>query len=215
MASYHHISFFPILLSFSLIVSTFNIAIAASSSSSASSSPSTSAKTLNTYTTFIKDYCNSTTYPKNCYKFLSPYASVIKTSPLILTRASIYLALKQTSRSSYDLRSLSLFKNLTHNETVVIKDCLENVYSSLDRVKQSAVSVKSLKGGNSSDDEAFEWSNIKTWMSAAITGYTTCTDEFAEKKLSDSYQKMISSRVMKAHDLASNALSVVNKFTNY
>ncbi|XP_028797334.1 21 kDa protein-like [Neltuma alba] len=210
MASYRS-TFFSILLSFSLVMSTLHTAIAASSSSSSSSSIST--KTLNTYKIFIKGYCSSTTYPKNCYKFLSPYASVIKTSPLILTRASIYIALKETSKSSYALKSLSKVKDLTHNETLVMKDCLENVYSSLYRVKQSAMSVKGLNGGDKSGDEAFEWSNIKTWMSAAITGYTTCTDGFGEKIVRASLQKTISSRVTKAKDLVSNALSVVNKFT--
>ncbi|KAK4285114.1 hypothetical protein QN277_001856 [Acacia crassicarpa] len=209
MAS-HHNTLFSILLACSLIISIFNIAIASSSSPS-SSVPT---KTLNTYKFFIQRYCNSTTYPKNCYKFLSPYASVIKTSPLILTRASIYIALKESSKSCYALKSLSTVKGLTHNETLVLKDCVENVDNSLYRVKQSAMSVKDLNG-TASGKEAFEWSNIKTYMSAAITGYTTCTDEFDEKKIRASLQEKISSRVTKAHDLVSSALSVVNKFTQY
>lgn len=140
---------------------------------------------------------------------------MIKTSPLILTRASIYISLKETSKSCYAIKSLTKVKDLTHNETLVLKDCLENVYDSLYRVKQSAMSIKDLNGGgnNMTGKEAFEWSNIKTWMSAAITGYTTCTDEFDEKKIRAPLQEKISSRVNKAQNLVSNALSVVNKFT--
>ncbi|XP_054814317.1 21 kDa protein-like [Prosopis cineraria] len=205
----HHNAFFSILLSFSLIISASHIAIASSSSSSSSST-----NTLETYKAFIKDYCNSTTYPKNCYKYLSPYASIIKTSPLVLTKSSIYLALKQTSKSFSALKLLSKVKGLTRNETLVIKDCVENIYDSLDEVKQSAIAVKGLTGGSTSD-EAFQWSNIKTWMSAAITSYTTCTDEFDEMKISDSLQKKITSGVSKAQNMVSNALSVVNKFTDF
>ncbi|XP_028801720.1 21 kDa protein-like [Neltuma alba] len=208
--SSHHNTFFSILLSFSLIASISHKAIAASSSSSSSASTNT----LKTYKAFIKEYCNSTTYPENCYKYLSPYASVIKTSPFVLTKSSIYIALKQASKSHNALKSLTKAKGLTRNETLVIEDCLENIDDSLDEVKQSAIAVKGLTGANASD-EAFEWSNIKTWMSAAITSYTTCTDEFDEMKIRSLLQKKITSSVSKSENMVSSALSVVNKFTDF
>ncbi|KAK4285115.1 hypothetical protein QN277_001857 [Acacia crassicarpa] len=205
--------FFPILLSFSLIFSISHPAIAASPSYSPPP-PSNFTNTLKSYKAFIKQYCSSTTYPKNCYKYLSPYASVIKTSPLVLTKSSIYVSLKQTIKSYSALKSLTKVKGLTHNETQVIKDCYENIGDSLDEVKDSAAAVKNLTGGNTYE-EAFEWSNIKTWMSAAITSYYTCTDEFDELTIRGSLQKKITTDVLKAENMVSNALSCVNKFTSY
>ena len=212
---FHYNIVFPILLSFSLILSICHTPFATSYSSYSPPPPpsSNSTNALKTYKAFIKEYCNSTTYPKNCYKYLSPYASVIKTSPLVLTKSSIYIALKQCNKSYYALKSLTKVKGLTHNETQVIKDCYENIGDSLDEVKQSAVAVKSLTGGSNTYAEAFDWSNIKTWMSAAITSYYTCTDEFDELTIRPSLQKKMTVDVLKAENMVSCALSVVNKFT--
>lgn len=170
----------------------------------------TTTKSTSTYKRFIKSQCNSTTYPSVCYKSLSPYAEKIQKNPLTLTKVSIYLALKAARSSSTTLKKLSTSKGLTHDETLVISDCRENVDDTVDLIEQSADGLVHLKGTTTSD-EKYQWDNIKTWMSGAITDEYTCTDEFEEMEVRDSLQKKIKTSVGNLAALTSNALAFINR----
>ncbi|TKY68020.1 21 kDa protein [Spatholobus suberectus] len=192
---------FRILLSL-LFISTF-LQLAAKST--------TTTDSLKAYKKFIKDQCNSTTYPNVCYKSLSPYTSKIKTNRVTLTKVSIYVALKAAKSASSTLTKLSNSKGkLTHGETLVIADCRENIEDAVDLLEQSADGLAHLNGTTTSHDK-FQWDNIKTWMSAAITDETTCTDEFDEIQVRPSLQKKIKTSVDNVHWLNSNALAFVNR----
>ncbi|KAJ1426504.1 Pectinesterase inhibitor domain [Sesbania bispinosa] len=181
-------------------------------SASACNSTNTTNSQLKAYKKFIFNQCNSTTYPKVCYKSLTPYASKIKTNRSTLTRTSVLLALKAARSSSKTLTKLSSSKNLTHPETLVIADCRENIDDTVDLLEQSVDGILRLNG-TTTDDEKFQWDNIKTWMSAAITDETTCTDEFDEMEVGASLQKKIKTSVDNLAWLTSNALALVNRLT--
>ncbi|XP_020215371.1 21 kDa protein [Cajanus cajan] len=161
------------------------------------------------YKKFIKDQCNSTTYPNVCYKSLSPYASTIKRNRVTLTKMSIHVALKAAKIASNTLKKVSKTKGLTYGETSVIADCRENVDDTVDLLGQSADELAHLNG--TSIDQKYQWDNIKTWMSAAITDESTCTDEFDEIQVRPSLQKTIKTSVYNVSWLNSNALAFVNK----
>ncbi|KAL2329371.1 hypothetical protein Fmac_022798 [Flemingia macrophylla] len=191
-----------ILLSL-VFISTF-LQIASSASNSDPTTNSTKA-----YKKFIKDQCNSTPYPKLCYKFLSSYASTIKRNRVTLTKISIHVALKAAKAASRTLTNVSKSKGLTHGETSVIADCRENVGDSVDLLGQSADELAHLNG--TSIDQKFQWDSIKTWMSAAITDLSTCTDEFDEIQVRPSLQSKIKTSVYNVSWLNSNALAFVNR----
>lgn len=210
MSNYSFIPIFFIIISFS---SLYNTSIASSSSSSNNTISDTSTSTK-TYKSFIKQYCNSTSNPKICIKSLSPYASIIKTDPLTLTKISIFVAFKATNKASSVLEKLSKRKDLSHGESQVIKDCLENMNYACGEVSDSAKAIKYLNGTSSPKDK-FQWANIRTWMSAAITDDSTCTDGFDDATVRNSLQKKIKNVVTNANGLISEALSLVNKFSYY
>ncbi|RDY06244.1 hypothetical protein CR513_09815, partial [Mucuna pruriens] len=161
------------------------------------SKSTTTTDSLKAYKKFIKDQCNSTTYPNVCYKSLSPYASKIKRNRVTLTKISIHVALKAAKSAYSTLTKVSKSKGkLTHGETLVIADCRENVEDTLDLLEQSADGLANLNG-TSTNDEKFQWDTIKTWMSAAITDESTCTDEFQEIQVRPSLQKKIKTTVDK------------------
>ncbi|KEH29360.1 putative pectinesterase [Medicago truncatula] len=172
-------------------------------------SNSTTKSTSTTYKKFLKTQCNSTTYPNDCYKSLSPYTSKIKTNQMTLTKVSIYLALKSARSASTTLKKLSS-KKLTHDETLVIADCRENIDDTVDLLEQSSDGLVHLNGTTTSDDR-FKWDTIKTWMSAAITDEGTCTDELDEMEVRSSIKKMVNTSVGKVTSLTSNALAFVNR----
>lgn len=165
-----------------------------------------------TYKKFVKNECNSTTYPKVCYKSLSPYASKIQTNRLTLAKVATYLSLKSARSASNTLAKLSRSKKLTHAETLVIADCRENIGDTLELLEQSADGLVHLNG-TSSNDERFQWDSIKTWMSAALTDESTCTDELEEMEVRSSIQKKIRTCVGSLAWMNSNALALVNRLS--
>ncbi|KAJ6410676.1 hypothetical protein OIU84_007432 [Salix udensis] len=78
---------------------------------------------------------------------------------------------------------------------------------SIDMLKQS---LKALGSVNGSEIE-FQISNIKTWMSAAMTDETTCTDGIDERKISDEVMRKIRKSIVNISMLTSNALALINK----
>ncbi|XP_004506604.2 pectinesterase inhibitor 4-like [Cicer arietinum] len=200
--SYH--KFFKIIFSI-LFISTLL------QSTTSTSNLTTNSNSTSTYKKFLKNQCNSTTYPNVCYKSLSPYTSKIKTNFFTLTKISIYLALKSSRSASMMLKKLSS-KKLTHDETLVIADCIENIDDTVDVLTQSADGLVHLNGTTSSD-EKFQWDTIKTWMSSAITDEGTCTDELDEMEVRSSIQKKIKTSVGKTVFLTSNSLAFVNSLS--
>lgn len=191
---------------------TFTLLFISTLIQSTTSTPNTTTNsTSTTYKKFLKNQCNSTTYPNVCYKSLFPYTSKIKTNTLTLTKIAIYLALKSSRSASMTLKNLSS-KKLTHAETLVIADCSENVDDSVDSLEQSADGLVHLNGTRT-NDEKFQWDTIKTWMSSVITNAGTCTDEFDEMEVRSSVQKKIKTSVGNLASLTSNALAFVNRLS--
>ncbi|KAK7312077.1 hypothetical protein VNO77_35642 [Canavalia gladiata] len=193
---------------FKILVPLLFISILVHAASSSASNTTTTNNSLKAYKKFIKDKCSSTTYPKVCYKSLSPYASKIKRNSVTLTRMSVNVALKSAKNAYSTLTKVSKGK-LTHGETLVIADCRENMDDTVDLLKQSVDSLVHLNG-TVTDYDKFQWDTIKTWMSAAITYESTCTDEFDEIEVRPSLQKIIKTRVSNVAWMNSVALFFVN-----
>jgi pectinesterase inhibitor-like protein len=162
-----------------------------------------------TYTNYLKKACNSTLYPQLCFESLSSYTSTIKTNDLKLSTKALTVTLKAASNTSKLVTSLSKGGNLSMTEAGIIKDCIDEMGDSIDMLKQSLKALGSLNG--TSDHVQFQISNIKTWMSAALTDETTCTDGIAERKISDEVMRKIRKTIVNIRMLTSNALALLNK----
>ncbi|XP_009372932.1 pectinesterase inhibitor 4-like [Pyrus x bretschneideri] len=161
-----------------------------------------------TYKTYVKTACNSTTYPLICYKSLSSYASKIKSNPRKLCIYALSVTLTASKNASSVVSKQSKKAGLTPTEKGVINDCLENIKESIDELKDSLTSMKNLgvTGGDVQDD-------IKTWVSAVLTDDATCTDEFDDMKVSTAIKTAIKNSIVTAARLASNALSLIDKLS--
>jgi pectinesterase inhibitor-like protein len=118
------------------------------------------------------------------------------------------VTLKAASNTSKLVTSLSKGGNLSMTEAGIIKDCTDEMGDSIDMLKQSLKALGSLNG---SDHIQFQISNIKTWMSAALTDETTCTDGISERKISDEVMRKIRKTIVHIAMLTSNALALLNK----
>ncbi|KAF8044276.1 hypothetical protein BT93_A2310 [Corymbia citriodora subsp. variegata] len=199
----------PSLL-FLLLVSTFAYFISSASAAAAAITPSSSVAAAN----FIKSSCSATTYPALCVQSLSAYANTVKLSRKELAQAAlaVSLARAQTTRD-FVTRSTKL-KGLKVREYEAVKDCLEEMGDTVDRLSKS---MKELKGmGSQSKGQDFLWhvSNVETWVSAALTDENTCMDGFSGKVAEGQLKTSIRTRIVNVAQVTSNALALVNRFAS-
>ncbi|CAE5962385.1 unnamed protein product [Arabidopsis arenosa] len=163
---------------------------------------------------FIVSSCQTTQYPLVCVHTLSAYATKIRHNndqDLAQTALTISLA-RAKSVSIFVAKLTKVTPRLKRREYLAIKDCIEVLGNSVDRLAQS---VKELgRAGHAVASEDFMWkmSNVQTWVSAALTDETTCLDGFSERAMGGKVKRLIRFRVVHVAQVTSNALALVNQF---
>lgn len=94
-----------------------------------------------------------------------------------------------------------------------IKDCLEEIDDTVDRLSKSVKELKNL-GESKGKDFQRHISNVETWVSAALTDENTCVDGFARKALNGKLKSSIKARIVNVAQVTSNALALINKFAS-
>ena len=191
--AYHALT---ILLSL-LFLSNFHTTLA--------STPSTTTKN---YKTYIKTACKSTTYPTECNNDLLPFASKIEANPQKLCNTALSVSLIAAKNCSSTISKLSKNQGLTKSEVAISKDCIANVKDSIDQLNQSLSAMEQLGSSN----VMAQIDDIKTWVSAALTDETTCTDGFAGMTVSNTVKNTISNSILSVSKRISNALALINRF---
>ncbi|KAI3808877.1 hypothetical protein L1987_24840 [Smallanthus sonchifolius] len=160
---------------------------------------------------FIKSSCSTATYPALCEESLSPFAKTIKTSPAQLAHAALAVSLKQSQSTQAYLNKLKRVKGLKPREQSAIRDCLEVVSDSLDRVTKS---IQELKKYERAKGQEFIWhmSNVQTWVSSALTDENTCMDGFGGRAMEGQIKTSVRAQITSVAHVTSNALALVNNF---
>ncbi|KAK4358248.1 hypothetical protein RND71_023858 [Anisodus tanguticus] len=162
-------------------------------------------------TSFIKSSCKMTTYPEVCVTSLAGYAPTIKRSPQYLAQTALSISLDRAQSAQSFVNKLCKFKGLKPREYAALKDCLEEMNDTIDRISKSVKELESMGRRRGKD---FQWhmSNIETWISAALTDENTCGDGFAGKALNGRIKASIRARVTHVAQVTSNALALINQF---
>jgi len=164
-------------------------------------------------TDFIKSSCKETRYPVACVQSLSGYASKIRQSEGELATTALAVSVSKTRSCASYLKKLQTVKGMKVKENNALRDCIENMDDSVDRLNQS-VKELGLLGKPKGKDFRWHMSNIQTWVSAAITDQETCLDGFDGPHLDANFKSAIKPRVLDASQLTSNALALVNRFAS-
>ncbi|XP_058181682.1 21 kDa protein-like [Rhododendron vialii] len=173
---------------------------------------------------FIKTSCSSTTYPKLCYTTLATHASVIQTSPLLLTHTALSVTLNNTQSTYAMATKLLQSRNLSPGEVAAMHDCVEVLGDSVDQLRNSLGEMSRLQGSNFD----LTMNDIQTWVSAAMTNEDTCTQGFSESKaiikpVNCNYgsrincgdvKNVLRGQVVNTAHLTSNALALVNNLAS-
>ncbi|CAI0547285.1 unnamed protein product [Linum tenue] len=199
-------AFLAALAVISLLASTSS----ASSRRSLSPSSAAAAAAATTNTEFIRTSCSATTYPKLCYNSLAVHATKIQTSAKLLATTALDVTLASAKSTSAAMLKLSRTHGLAPRQSAAMLDCVEELGDSVDQIRQS---IDELAGARTSPAE-FQMmiSDVQTWVSAALTDETTCSDGFAGKEMAGEVKTAVRGRIEKIAHLTSNALALINAY---
>jgi pectinesterase inhibitor-like protein len=161
-------------------------------------------------TLFLRNSCRSTTYPRLCYVSLLKHAHFIQTNHMLLTGASLNVTLAAAKSTAALISTLAKSHGLKPREVAAMKDCVEVLSDSLDELRRSINEMSHLRASN------FELkiSNVQTWVSAALTDQTTCTDGFEEINSTGNIKTIVRRIIVQVSQMTSNALAFINKLAN-
>ncbi|GFP97957.1 21 kDa protein [Phtheirospermum japonicum] len=161
-------------------------------------------------TSFIRASCRTTRYPAVCVHSLTPYASTVHKSPRQLAMMALSVSVKRAQSAKIFVAKLAKLRGLRPKESAAIKDCLEEVSESVDRLSKSVSELK--KSGRAGSPE-FTWhmSNLQTWVSGALTDEGTCSDGFSGRALNGRIKSSIRARMTNVAQVTSNALALCNE----
>ncbi|KFK40567.1 hypothetical protein AALP_AA2G012900 [Arabis alpina] len=163
---------------------------------------------------FIESSCQTTRYPLLCVHTLSAYATKIRHNndqDLAQTALTISLA-RAKSVSIFVAKLTKESPRFKRREYLAIKDCIEVLGNSVDRLAQSVEELGRAGHAVASEDFMWKMSNVQTWVSAALTDETTCVDGFAGRAMEGKVKKLIRFKVVHVAQVTSNALALVNQF---
>ncbi|KAH7864452.1 hypothetical protein Vadar_029707 [Vaccinium darrowii] len=162
-------------------------------------------------TNFIASSCQATLYPTQCIQCLSGYATTIQTSPKKLAQAALSVSLDRIQSTSDYISTMTSVSGLPPREYQAVKDCATTMRDSASQVKKSVHELDQISG-QADEVSMMHASNVQTWVSAALTNENTCVDGFSSQDMNGDVKDGITSRVLDATQVTSNALALVNQF---
>ncbi|KAH7841537.1 hypothetical protein Vadar_031263 [Vaccinium darrowii] len=161
---------------------------------------------------FIEASCSATTYPQVCIRSLSKYATAIQESPLQLTQTALTVTLALVESTKANMLKLTDIKGLKPMEYGALKDCLDQVEDSMDRLSQSVRELEKL--GQAQDEEDISWHlrNVEAWTNTAQNQVRTCAGEFSSRALDGKIKDSVQAQTSKVGHLISIALELVQLF---
>ncbi|KAJ9164069.1 hypothetical protein P3X46_023684 [Hevea brasiliensis] len=166
--------------------------------------------TPKTYAEFIRTSCSTTTYPKLCYSSLSVQASKIQNSPRLLANAALNVTLASARSTSTMMQKLSQSHGMKPREVSAMQDCVEELSDTVDELRQSIGEMGEAKGSNTK----LMIGDIQTWVSAALTDESTCSDGFDGNTMNGNVKSAVRKQILKIAHLTSNALALINNYAS-
>ncbi|KAH7537882.1 hypothetical protein FEM48_Zijuj03G0140200 [Ziziphus jujuba var. spinosa] len=135
--------------------------------------------------------------------FASSHAKAIQESPQLLAGAALNVTLSSAKSTSNMMVLLSRSQGINPSEVAAMTDCIEELSDSVDELGKSIKEMGQLKGTTFN----LVINDIQTWVSAALTDESTCTDGFARKSMNGNLKITVKDRIVNVAQLTSNALA--------
>lgn len=174
-----------------------------------SSSPNTLPPPALTPAASLKAVCSVTQYPASCFSSISSIASSNTTDPELL-KLSLKVAIDELSSLSHYPTKLKAETNDIRLKSA-LQVCETMFDDALDRLNDSATSLEVGEGEKLLSDSKI--SDLKTWLSTAITDQETCLDSLEElnatKHFNATVVEEMKAAMQNSTEYASNSLAIV------
>ncbi|CAL9087443.1 unnamed protein product [Musa textilis] len=159
---------------------------------------------------FIVSSCQATTFRCLCVDSLSPYASVIRDSPMELARSALSVSLSGARSAAAAVSKLAAEETLAPREAAAVRDCMSTTGDSVDELQRSLEAMGYPKGRGEAA-VGLRLDDIQTWVSAALTDEDTCMDGIGGGRSTGGVVKVaIRRQIVNVAQLTSNALALIN-----
>ncbi|XP_047956768.1 pectinesterase inhibitor 11-like [Salvia hispanica] len=164
---------------------------------------------------FIELQCQTTLYPDLCTRYLSCHVANLSTTPTHQKLAQIALKVtldRAESTKAYVTevaKQLELKKAKHYQE---IKDCLDQINDGVAQLWNCIKETEMIKEDGVSRDFPWHASNVKTWMSAALTDANMCIYGFSGRAIPGKTKAVIKARVLNLEQMTSVSLALFNRF---
>ncbi|XP_009372896.1 21 kDa protein-like [Pyrus x bretschneideri] len=159
---------------------------------------------------FLKTSCSATIYRKLCLTSLSSHANAIQTSPKLMASEALTVTLASAKSTSIMMLKLSQSHGMKPREVGAMRDCVEELSDSVDAIQRSIAEM----GNFRSSDFQLMISDVQTWVSAALTDETTCSDGFGGNLMNGNLKTVVRGRIVNIAQLTSNSLALVNRYAS-
>lgn len=130
---------------------------------------------------------------------------------LAIVALSVSLARARSAKGF--VTKMTKVRGIKAREYQAVKDCIENMSDSVDRLSQSVREIGHM-GRAVGEDFVWHLSNVQTWVSAALTDENSCLDGFSGHLMDGNVKAAIRHRVTNVAQVTSNALALVNRFAS-
>ncbi|CAL9757087.1 unnamed protein product [Musa acuminata subsp. burmannicoides] len=159
---------------------------------------------------FIVSSCRATTFRRLCVDSLSPYANVIRDSPMELARSALSVSLSGARSAAAAVSKLAADGTLAPREAAAVRDCMTTTGASVDELQRSLEAIGNPKGKGEAV-VGLRLDDIQTWVSAALTDEDTCMDGIGGGRGMGGVVKVtIRRQIVNIAQLTSNALALIN-----
>ncbi|GFP94996.1 21 kDa protein [Phtheirospermum japonicum] len=164
---------------------------------------------------FIEFQCRTTLYPDLCVRSLSYYVYNF-TNPLShqqLAQFALKVSLARAeSTRTYVIEVARDLKRRNAKDYQAVKECLDQINDGVEQLSNSITETRKIKENGETSDFPWHASNVKTWMSTALTDASACVDRFSGRAMGGKTKAMIKARVLNLQQVTSNALCLFNRF---
>ncbi|MBA0778327.1 hypothetical protein Gotri_006199 [Gossypium trilobum] len=158
----------------------------------------------------LKAVCSVTQYPASCFSSISSIAPSNTTVPELLFKLSLKVAIDELSSLSHYPAKLKAETNDIRLKSA-LQVCETMFDDALDRLNDSATSLEVGEGEKLLSDSKI--SDLKTWLSTAITDQETCLDSLEElnatKHFNATVVEEMKAAMQNSTEYASNCLAIV------
>lgn len=161
----------------------------------------------------LKAVCSVTQYPNSCFSSISALETANNTDPEVLFKLSLHVAMNELSKiKDYPVKLIE-GANLDAPLKAALNVCATLFDDAVDRLNDS-ISAMAVGEGEKLLSTA-KISDMKTWLSTAITDQETCLDALQElnttKHFNSTLVQQVKTAMENSTEFVSNSLAIVAK----